>query len=522
MMPSTTYRWLILCLLTLVQALSMADRQVIAILAPQIRDDLGVGNAEMGLLLGTMFGLFYALFSLPLGRLVDQWARPRLLSACLAGWSLMTLLSGMATNFLQLAAARLGLGLGEAAAQPVAMSWLADLYPPRQRGVIGASMTVGVAFGLGGAMWLGAAIANAWDSAYFIEDAPFGLRGWQAALVAFGLPGIVLAILIALLPDARRGVLDGEDSHLVGHRMTAPMSLAAALPISSLFVLVRQKQNKTALAIHLAIGVGIFLLCLALHTANALLRPAAGPLFELVGFEIDANDLQWIVFGIGLHALAAWSHTLRQVDPVAYAASIGKPAIRLLLAIIGLVMIVNYGITAWIATYVIEIHRLTPVSAGAGLALVMVVTGSLGPIISASLSEKLEAIAFGRGLRMTLLSFIISPLLFATALDASDSVGFFIWFGLYSLILTMWLPPLLAQLASNVPAAMRGTTASLYILMTTVFGMGLGPYIVGLLSDLPRLGMRDALLMLLTLFPVLVFLTVWLSRSLTREHKISS
>src|SRR5215475_11666083 len=85
-----------LALVSLTNALSLLDRNILAILAPRIKKDLGVGDAEMGLLYGTVFALFYALFSLPLGRLSDGWIRSRLLAIALSFWSLATGLAAFA------------------------------------------------------------------------------------------------------------------------------------------------------------------------------------------------------------------------------------------------------------------------------------------------------------------------------------------------------------------------------------------------------------------------------------------
>jgi predicted MFS family arabinose efflux permease len=63
--------WYALFLVAAVQTTSLLDRNILAILAPSIKADLKIGDAEMGLLYGTVFALFYALFSLPLGRLAD-------------------------------------------------------------------------------------------------------------------------------------------------------------------------------------------------------------------------------------------------------------------------------------------------------------------------------------------------------------------------------------------------------------------------------------------------------------------
>ena len=69
--------WYALFLVSSAQAMSLLDRQILSILAPAIREDLQIGDAELGLLYGTVFSLFYALFSLPLGRLADGWIRTR-------------------------------------------------------------------------------------------------------------------------------------------------------------------------------------------------------------------------------------------------------------------------------------------------------------------------------------------------------------------------------------------------------------------------------------------------------------
>ena len=115
-----------LALVALTNAISLLDRNILAILAPRIKHDLGIGDAEMGLLYGTVFALFYALFSLPLGRLADGWVRTRLLAITLSFWSLATALAAAANGFALLALSRLGVGIGEGAAQPAGFSLAAS------------------------------------------------------------------------------------------------------------------------------------------------------------------------------------------------------------------------------------------------------------------------------------------------------------------------------------------------------------------------------------------------------------
>ena len=146
--------WYTLALVSSAQGLSLLDRQILSILAPAIKADLQIGDAELGLLYGTLFSLFYALFSLPLGRLVDGWIRTRLLAICIFAWSIFAGLSAFAGGFALLAVSRLGVGVGEAAAQPAANSIIFDTFPREKRGTAMAAMGIATALGLGLSMTL--------------------------------------------------------------------------------------------------------------------------------------------------------------------------------------------------------------------------------------------------------------------------------------------------------------------------------------------------------------------------------
>src|SRR5690606_28233447 len=188
--------WYALFLVSSAQAMSLLDRQILAILATNIRDDLGIGDAELGLLYGTVFALFYALFSLPLGRLADGWIRTKLLAICLVLWSFSAGLAAFASGFLLLAISRLGVGIGEAATQPAANSIIFDLFPKRLRGTAMAALGIAVAIGLGMSMALGGIVAQWWDLRYAGGGAPLGFSGWQFAFLVAALPGFPLGWLI--------------------------------------------------------------------------------------------------------------------------------------------------------------------------------------------------------------------------------------------------------------------------------------------------------------------------------------
>ena len=159
------YSWYALAVLFLVYLLNFVDRQILSILANDIKGDLGLTDAELGFLYGTAFAIFYALFGIPLGRLADGWHRTRLLAAGLALWSLMTALSGLARTGAALAAARVGVGVGEATANPCAYSLIADWFPQRLRATALALYSSGLFVGSGLSLLIGGLVVQAWNSA---------------------------------------------------------------------------------------------------------------------------------------------------------------------------------------------------------------------------------------------------------------------------------------------------------------------------------------------------------------------
>ena len=186
-----------LAVLFLVSTVSFMDRQILAILLEPIKHDLGASDTEMGLLTGFAFVLFFALASVPIARAADRYSRRNIIAVALTFWSVMTILSGYVASFLQLAAARVGLGIGEAATAPAAHSMISDLFPKDRRpaplALLAVAAPVGtmIAFTIGGI--LNAAI------------------GWRMTLVALGAPGLILTVLMLLtIREPRRGASETE------------------------------------------------------------------------------------------------------------------------------------------------------------------------------------------------------------------------------------------------------------------------------------------------------------------------
>ena len=159
------YAWYALFVLVLVYIMNFIDRQILSILAEDIKRDLQVENAQIGFLYGTAFAVFYALSGIPLGRLADSWYRGRLMALGLAVWSSMTALSGFASNFGMLAAARIGVGIGEAGASPAAFSMISDYFPKERRATALSIYSSGLYIGGGLSLAIGGLVFRPWKTA---------------------------------------------------------------------------------------------------------------------------------------------------------------------------------------------------------------------------------------------------------------------------------------------------------------------------------------------------------------------
>lgn len=179
--------------LLVVYILNFLDRQIVAILAEPMKQEFGLSDTQLGLLAGPAFAVFYAVLGVPIARYADKAGTNRvwLISVSLAIWSGMTAVCGGAQNFLQLALARVGVGIGEAGCTPAAHSLIADTVPPEKRS--SAIAFYGMGIPIGGL--LGLIIGG------IIND----LYGWRAAFMIVGAPGILLALVLPkIISDPRR------------------------------------------------------------------------------------------------------------------------------------------------------------------------------------------------------------------------------------------------------------------------------------------------------------------------------
>ena len=188
-----------LVILAIVYMFNFIDRQILAILLPAIRDEFGVADVWLGFLSGTAFAMFYIILGIPLARYADRHNRRNLIALAVALWSGMTALCGVAGNFVQLALARIGVGVGEAGCSPPAHSMIADLYPPEQRSTAMGVYTIGISVGIMLAFLLGG---------WVVQNI-----GWREAFFVVGLPGLLLALVVRFtVVEPPRGHSEGREA----------------------------------------------------------------------------------------------------------------------------------------------------------------------------------------------------------------------------------------------------------------------------------------------------------------------
>ena len=128
--PNQIYAWYVVSVLTVAYIFSFIDRQILNLLVEPIQQDLNLSDTQISLLQGMAFALFYTLMGIPIARLADVANRRTIIATGVFLWSLMTALCGLTKTFWQLFAARIGVGVGEAALSPPSYSLFSDYFPP--------------------------------------------------------------------------------------------------------------------------------------------------------------------------------------------------------------------------------------------------------------------------------------------------------------------------------------------------------------------------------------------------------
>lgn len=499
------YSWYVLSVLVVVYILNFIDRQIVSILAVDIKRDLNLTDADMGFLMGAAFAVFYALFGIPLGRLADNWNRIKLLSVGLALWSTMTALSGFARTQITLSLARMGVGIGEATASPTAYSLISDYFPKKQRATALAIYSSGLYLGGGVSLFIGAKVVQAWNDAH-PGGGPLGLMGWQAAFLVVGIPGLLLALWVASLREPVRGAMDGVASPSSPNPFADFFAdLSTIIPPFTLIG--AAKRGPVALAIN-------------------VLAAGALALFAWWMIRLTGNFPQWTAVGIGYYAVFSWASTLRSKDPATFRLIWQTPAFICTTLGYGMVSLAAYGLAAWSPPYAETVLGLSKASLAFWLGASGAVSGFLGVIIGGQAADRLRA-RNPAGRVLVIMFGVVAPIIpIWIGYTTENTIVFYAMNFLAGMFGAAALGAAAATTQDLVLPRMRGTATASFFLGTTLVGLCFGPYMVGQISDLagtvvngkPVGDLRTGILSVLGVAPIGMALLLYAYRAVPRAE----
>ena len=388
--PSPRYAWYVAAILTLANASSFVDRQILGLLVAPIRRDLGVSDTQIGILYGLAFAAFFTLLGVPIGRLADRSSRRMIIGFGVAAWSAMTITCGLARTYEELLLARFGVAIGEATLAAPAMSILADYFPRERRATVLSVFAIGVYAGAGLANLIGGALLlRASETGTVIWPIIGEIRDWQRVFVIVGLPGLLIAALLATVREPVR-------------RETGQHNDGAAFGISDVLTYVR------------------------------------------------ANRRTYLCHSLG-YALFA---------------------------------LVNYAGSAWFPTTMMRTFGWTPARTGITLGLLTVTLGVIGVVVGGRVADALLARGYTDAkLRVGIvaaLANLVCGTIFLLAPAPSVAIAALVPYNFFA---SFAFGAAVAAIQEITPNRMRAQVGAAVMSTLTLIGLGLGPSIVGLITD---------------------------------------
>lgn len=373
---SPGYKRFALAMLTAVYALNFIDRQILVILQEPIKAEMGLSDAQLGLLSGFAFAVIYVTAGIPIAYWADRGNRRNVISLAVAVWSGMTAISGLAQNYSQLLLARIGVGLGEAGGSPPAHSMISDYYPPQKRATALSIYSSGIYIGILLGFLFGGVIAESF--------------GWRTAFMVVGIPGVLFAVVLRFtLKEPLRGRWEAQSS--TGEKPGFKQTLA-------------------------------------------LLR--------------DRPSFWYLALGSAF---------------ISY---------------------VSYGNGNFMPSFLIRNHGLSLAEVGVVLALVSGLSGAIGTFLGGYLADRYGHQDMRWYLWIPMIGIAVGYLPFTYFLTTDNTnVGLSVLF--FALVLkTFYLGPCIAISHALVPPGMRALTSAALFFVINMIGLGLGPFLTGLTSDL--------------------------------------
>ena len=543
-LPSAGYSKLVMLLLFLVYAFNFLDRQIISILAIPIKEDLGLTDEQLGLLGGIAFALLYSTLGVPIAWFADRVNRTWIMTGSLLIWSGFTAVSGLATNFMQLFLARVGVGIGEAGGVAPAYTIIADYHPPEKRAralaIYSLGIPVGSAFGvIAGSQIAGGGISDGLD--------------WRSAFIIVGLAGVLLAPIFKLLVhEPRRGQFDGVPAKrptaleteaayppakarilsIAGSVMFALPSLLAIFSITVFGGGAIQSVGLLSLAALVGAGCGWLAgqwvsrrahwIVLALGTSILMLIPglvAWGVPAIMTGDGFGLGAVAWLIGrAIAGALLGIFFVFFREFMNLA----LEKPSFWLMIMGASASSMMGYGVFFWLPSFFARSFQLSLTETGWLFGGVLFFAGSLGIILGGVMGDwigkrKRAAFAF-----VPAIAFLISaPLYWAGIMSPSATLAVIVLFVPTALGLA-WLGPVLSAFQHLFPPHLRTSGSSVFLLINNLLGIGGGVYVLGRLSTLlePTYGegsLRISILIGSCLYLVAAGFMFWASRYLARD-----
>jgi predicted MFS family arabinose efflux permease len=196
-LPGLGYRSYFLLIMVLVSACVVAERYILFVLVEPIRRDLHLSDFQIGMVKDFILAIVYVLAVIPLAHLSDRWSRKRIVAIAALTWTVSVAICAFAKGFGVMLLGRAGIGLGEGAFTPPSQAWIADLFPPKQRGTALSIFLLGASIGTFAGPALGGWAAHEY--------------GWRNALLIASVPGLILAPIVWFtLRDVRAGLADGN------------------------------------------------------------------------------------------------------------------------------------------------------------------------------------------------------------------------------------------------------------------------------------------------------------------------
>lgn len=458
---ATPYAYYALLLLILANLFNYLDRQIVSILAPAIQAELHLTDAQLGFLLGTAFSVLYGVLGIPMGRIADALSRTRLMAFGLALWSAMTAVGGGATSFFGLGVARIGVGVGEATASPVAHSLLCDYFPARNRAAVLGTYLASVHLGIGGSLVLGGLLIQNWSQwCHSFPGDACSLSNWRASFLIVGIPGILLSILIAFLREPPRPA-----AHVaVPARTLILRELAAAIPPFTLFTLARVGGKRAAIS-------NIVFLAVVTITAIVIAR-------------LTGDWPQWIAVGIGAYSIATWAQVLRHVDRPLFTLTFGCPTF--MFSMLGGAFLTCFvgTVSIWAAPYAMRTLPGTAGQIGIALGLAQLGSAAVSVIVGGFLSDWWKRRDIRAPIWIALVALAVPvPMLFIL-LSATTLGGFIAAFCVLTFFSMSWPGAFAGLVQDLVLVRMRGAAAAIFTLVMIVISSGFGPYWAGKISTI--------------------------------------